>query len=231
MRAAGRAVLLLLAAGAALLPVLLPGAAARAQVHAYGMAARVNGVGISNEELERSFQEYLRENNVNIGSVRNPDRAKAMRRETLDLLIDRELAWQAARKENSVATEAEVDGAVAAMRAKFKSDQAFATRLAVEGYTAEGYREHIRRVVTAEKYLERFAASAPKVGDGEIHAFYAANPDKFTVTEGGAQRTVSEEEAREQIRSYLNGIREREAVQAELKRLQSAGKVEVLVPL
>jgi hypothetical protein len=211
--------------------LLLPGTGARAQVHAYGMAARVNGAGISNEALERSFQEYLRESNVNLASVRNPERAKAMRREALDLLIDQELAWQAAQKENSLATEAEVDEAVGAMRTKFKSEQAFAARLAVEGYTEASYREHLRRLVSARKYLDRIAASAPGVVDGEIHAFYAANPDKFTVTEGGAHRTVPEEAAREQIRSYLQGVKSREAVQAELKRLRSEAKVELLLPL
>lgn len=231
VRKTGHAVPLLLAAGAMGLLVLLPGAASRAQMHAYGMAARVNGVGISNETLERSFQEYLRDKEVNIGSVRNPERAKAMRREALDLLIDQELAWQAAQKENSVATEAEVDGAMGAVRAQFKSEQAFATRLAVEGYTAEIYREHMRRLVSARKYLDRVAASAPKVGDEEIDAFYAANPDKFTVTDGGTRSTVSEDAAREQIRSYLQGLKEREAVQAEQKRLRSTARIELLLPL
>lgn len=231
MRVAGRGVPWPLAAGVAALLVLLTGAAARAQVHPYGMAAKVNGVGISNEALERNFQEYLRENNVNLASVRNPERAKAMRREALDLLIEQELAWQAAQKENSLATAAEVDEAVGAMRAKFRSEQAFAAKLAIEGYTEASYREHLRRLVSARKYLDRFAASAPGVGDGEIHAFYTANPDKFTVTEGGAQRIVPEEAAREQIRSYLQGVKAREAVQAELQKLRSAAKIELLLPL
>ena len=231
LRLAGRAVSRMLASGVAGLLVLLPAVSARAQVHAYGMAARVNGAGISNEALERSFQEYLQESKVNLASVRNPERAKALRREALDLLIDQELAWQAAQKENSLATEAEVDEAVGAMRAKFRSEQAFASKLAVEGYTGASYREHLRRLVSARKYLDRIAASAPGVGDGEIHAFYAANPDKFTVTEGGTQRIVPEEAVRDQVRTYLQGVKAREAVEAELQRLRSAAKIEVLLPL
>jgi len=202
-----------------------------AQMNAYGVAATVNGVGISNETLERSFQEYLREKNVNIAAVRNPERVKGMRREALDLLIDQELAWQAAQKEKVLATDAEVDGAVGAMRAQFKSEQAFASRLAIEGYTGESYREHLRRLVSARKYLDGVAAKAPEISDEEIHAFYTANPDKFTVTEGGKRSIVSEEAAREQIRSYLQGGKAREAVQAELSRLRSAAKIEILLPM
>jgi hypothetical protein len=231
VRKAKPAVRRLFSAGVAGLLVLFPGAAAHAQVHAYGMAAKVNGEGISNEALERSFQEYLRESNVNLGSVRNPERVKGMRREALDLLIDQELAWQAAQKTTVLATDAEVDEAVVAMRAQFKSEQAFASRLAIEGYTEASYREHLRRLVSARKYLDRVAAKAPPVSDEEIHTFYAANPDKFTVTEGGTQRTVPEEAVRDQVRSYLQGVKAREAVKAELQRLRSAAKIEVLLPL
>ncbi|HSB73904.1 MAG TPA: peptidylprolyl isomerase [Candidatus Methylomirabilis sp.] len=158
-------------------------AAAFAQMSAYGLAATVNGAGISNETLEQNFQEYLRENRVNIAAIQNPERLKAMRREVLDLLIEQELAWQAAQKAEVLATEAEVDEAVAAMRAAFKSEQAFVSRLEIEGYTEASYRQHMRRLASARKYLDRIGASAPAVSDEAVHAFFAENPDKFTLPE------------------------------------------------
>jgi len=311
--------------------VLLQPAALFAQMSAYGLAARVNGVGISNETLERSFQEYIREQNMNIAAIRNPDRVKRMRLETLDLLIDQELAWQAARKAKALATDAEVDEALRAVRSEFHSEQAFASRLAVEGYTEERYREHLRRLVSARNYLDRVAAEGPKVNDEEIHSFYAANPDKFiqperiharhilvkeapgsgedgkhtaqrkaagilkelragedfaemarkysedsTAAQGGdlgwfargkmvkpfedaafalkagavsapvetpfgvhiiqvmeraPQEIVSEKEAKERIRSFLQGAKGRDAVREELQRLRAAAKIEILLPL
>lgn len=320
----------LFAWGTALL-VLLPGGAARAQPSAYGLAAKVNGVGISNETLELTFQEYLQEKKVNIAAIRNPDRVKGMRREALDLLIDRELAWQAAQKEKVLATEAEVAEVVGAMRARFKSEQSFLVKLRIEGYTEETYREHVHRLVSARKYMDRVAAKASGISDEEIHAFYTANPAKFRLPERVRARhilvkadpaageegrraarekmeaileelhagedfaelarkrsedssaarggdlgafprgtmvksfedaafaleagavsdpvetpfgyhiikveeripgtVVTEEEAREQIRSYLQGGKAREAVQAELSRLRSEAKIEILMPL
>jgi peptidyl-prolyl cis-trans isomerase C len=316
--------------GTALL-VLLPGGAVRAQPSAYGLAAKVNGVGISNETLERNFQEYLRERKVNIAAVRNPDRVKEMRREALDLLIDQELAWQAAQKEMVLATEAEVAEVVGSMRARFKSERSYVAKLRIEGYTEESYREHVRHLVSARKYMDRIAAKASGIGDEEIHAFYTANPAKFRLPErvrarhilvkvtpgegeeakraarekiesileelragedfaeaarkrsedssaarGGdlgtfprgsmvkpfedaafaleagavsdpvetpfgyhiikveeriPESTVSEEAAREHIRSFLQGGKARNAVQAELSRLRAEASIEILVPL
>lgn len=219
---------------AALFPaalLLATGHPGRAQGHAYGLAAKVNGVGISNDTLERSFQEFLREQNVNIAAVRNPERVKAMRREALDLLIDQELAWQAAQRENVLATPMEVDEAVGEMRSQFKSEQSFLGRLAIEGYSEETYREHIRRLVSARKYLDRFAASVPPVSDEEIRAFHTANTEKFTVTEGEGKRIIPLDAARDRIRSYLQGVKWREAVQAELSRLRGAADIEILLPL
>jgi len=331
VREARRAFLRTLVAGGTALLALLPGGAARAQPSAYGLAAKVNGVGISNETLEFTFQEYLRERNVNIAAVRNPDRVKGMRREALDLLIDQELAWQAAQKEKILATEAEVAEMVDAMRKNFKSEKSFLVKLRIEGYTEEGYREHVRRLVSARKYMDRVAAKASGVSDEEIHAFYTENPAKFRLPEQVRARhilvkvapgageeekraarskmaaileavrsgedfatlaraysedstaalggdlgafprgtmvrpfedaafaleagavsdpvetpfglhiikveeripgsIVSEEAAREQIRSYLQGVKARDAVQAELARLRSEAKIEILVPL
>ena len=144
----------------------------------YGAAARVNGVEISNETLEHGFEEYLRDRGENITAMRQPGRVKAMKRETLELLIDQELAWQAAEKSGVLATPAEVDKALADMQGQFHSKEAFLARLATEGYTEESYREHIHRLESARKYLEQ-AAKEQAVDDAEVHAFYVANPDRF----------------------------------------------------
>ena len=331
MRKTGRAALRTLVTALPGMLLLAAGAPAPAQMSAYGTAATVNGVGISNETLERNFQEYLRERNVIIAAVRNPERVSSMRREVLDLLIDQELAWQAAQKAKVLATEAEVEEAVDAVRSNFRSEQAFETKLKIEGYTAEIYRGHMKRLVSARKYLDRVAAPASEVGEEEIHAFYTGNPDKFTLpeqvrarhilvkadpgtgeegrraardkaagilkelraggdfaefarkysddstaAEGGdlgafprgrmekpfeeaafaleagevsgpvetpfgvhiiqvegriPQSIVPEDAAREQVRSFLQGVKAREAVQAELSRLRSAAKIEILLPL
>lgn len=165
-----------------LLAGLVLAGAAQAQMHAYGLAAKVNGVGISNQTLEYSFQEYLREQGQNIAAMRHPGRVKVLRRETLDLLIDQELAWQAAQRARVLATDEEVTEAVDRMRAQFRSAQVFVSRLAIEGYSEASYREHIKRLVSAQKYLDAVAATV-QVTEREVHDFYTANLDKFRAPE------------------------------------------------
>jgi len=179
---------------------------------AYGLAAKVNGVGISNETLERNYEEYLRENNVNVAGIRYPDRVTAMRRETLDLLINQELLWQAAEKQGIVATPEEVNRVLDDTQAQFSTADAFLNKLALEGYTRESYRTHLERLVSARKYLDMVSAKVA-VSAAEIHDFYIQNPDKFRLPEQVRARHIllklspgADDEVQQVAREKLAGI-------------------------
>jgi len=179
---------------------------------AYGLAAKVNGIGISNETLERNYEEYLRENNVNVAGIRYPERVTAMRRETIDLLINQELLWQAAQKQGMVATPEEVTRALNDMKAQFHTEDAFLSRLAIEGYTREDYRAHLEHLVSARKYLDEISA-AVTVSDTEVHAFYTENPDKFRLPEQVRARHIllklspdADEQVKQAVREKMDGI-------------------------
>ncbi len=185
---------------------------AQSQPVFYGTAARVNGAEISNETLERSFEEYLRERGENIGAIRYPERVKEMKRETLDLLIDQELAWQAAQKAGVVASAAEVAEAVDSMRAGFSSREAFVRKLSVEGYTEESYNEHIRHLVSDRKYLDSLS-SGVEVSDAEVHSYYTENLEKMRMPELVRARHIlltlapdADAATRQAVREKLAGI-------------------------
>ena len=164
------------------LSVLLAASAllAAPAAHAQAMlAARVNGSGIPQDRLERGFEEDLRQRKMNLLQIRNPERLKQMKRAVLDNLIEQELFWQQAQKAGAVATAEEVDAAYQATKAQFKSTQAFEQRLRAEGYTLEGYRELLRRQLSANRYISGVSAQAASVTDAEVHRFYMDNPDKF----------------------------------------------------
>ena len=158
-----------LVACAAVLPV-------RGQVIA---AARVNGVDIPQERVERGFEEELRTRQMNLLQIRNPDRVKQMKREVLDNLIEQELFWQAARAAGIVVAPAEVDEAVETTKRAFRSADAFERRIQAEGFTPQGYRELVNKQVHARRYAQGVAAKAPAVTDSDVHRFYVDNPDRF----------------------------------------------------
>ena len=169
----------ILASGVLAILAALP---ASAQMSAYGPAARVNGVEITNEKLEKNFEEYQSENNVNVGAIRHPFRITEMKREVLDMLIDQELVWQVVQDRDLYASPEIVEQSLNRILGQFPSEDEFVTRISVEGFTPESYREHVRRMVSGQLYLETVAESAAVSAD-EIHDFYADNPDKFEVPE------------------------------------------------
>lgn len=143
-----------------------------------GDAARVNGVSIGAERLERSFDELLREKRINIAALRNPAQAKRLKREALDALIDQELLWQQSQLGGAQVAAEEVEAALRSVRAGYSSRQAFEGRLRAEGYTAAGYAEHLRRLLSARKVLDT-VASGVRVDEAEARAFFDANRSAF----------------------------------------------------
>ncbi|MBK5105576.1 MAG: peptidylprolyl isomerase [Burkholderiales bacterium] len=143
------------------------------------LVARVNGTGISQQRLERGFEEDLRQRKMNLLQIRNPQRMKDMRRAVLDNLIEQELFWQEAQKTGVVATPDEVEAAYKATAANFKSAEMFESRIRAEGYTPETYRELVKRQVSASNYIGGVLEKAAVVSDEEVHRFYKDNPDKF----------------------------------------------------
>jgi parvulin-like peptidyl-prolyl isomerase len=162
---------------AMLLPALaLALGVARAQAI---LAARVNGTGISQEQLERTFDEELKQRKLNLLQIRNPERVKQMKRAVLDRLIEQELFWQQAQAAGTVASPQEVEQAFQSTLGQFKSREAFERRLLSEGYTPESYRLLVKKQVSGTKYANSVGAKAPAVTEQEIHQFYLDNPEKF----------------------------------------------------
>lgn len=158
------------------LPIALAHAAAHAQAI---LAARVNGTAISQEQLERSFDEELRQRKLNLLQIRKPERVKEMKRAVLDRLIEQELFWQQAQVAGTVASPQEVEQAFSSTQGQFKSKEAFERRLLVEGYTPESYRLLVRKQVSATKYANSVGAKGSAVSDQEVHQYFVENPGQF----------------------------------------------------
>lgn len=161
---------------ALLLPLALAVTTARAQEI---LAARVNGTGIPQEQVERTFDEELRQRKLNLLQIRNPERVKQMKRAVLDRLIEQELFWQQAQVAGMVASPQEVEQAFQSTQGQFRSKEAFERRLLVEGYTPESYRLLVKKQVSATRYANSVGAKASAVSDAEVHRFYLDHPDKF----------------------------------------------------
>ncbi len=144
-----------------------------------GVAARVNGVAISNQRLERHFEEYLTTQRRNVGSMVNPGVYKKLKREALDQLIERELLWQAARADGVVAADADVRAALQQIETRLGSRDAFLRKLERAGFDETSYAETIRHELSGASYLVRQSSGPVTVDDDEVATFYRQNQHRF----------------------------------------------------
>jgi parvulin-like peptidyl-prolyl isomerase len=148
-----------------------------------GIAVRINGQEISYERFNAFYQEYLRQQHVNIVLTGNPAKLTRMRREAMDRMVEQELVRQAAQAQAVEVRTEEVDGVLDELRSQFKDQEAFIRRLESESYTLEGYRERLRGMLAAGRYLDQIRAGVASVTDEELETYYRANEYRLTLPE------------------------------------------------
>lgn len=143
------------------------------------LAARVNGAGIGAELLDRQFEDLLRARKLHLARMQSPSKAKELKREALDNLIRTELLWQEATAAGLVATDEEVDRAVAEARGRFRTQEAFLRRIDLSGFSEQAYREHTRKLLSGDRLAQRIVEREVRITDKDVEDFYAANPRLF----------------------------------------------------
>ena len=141
--------------------------------------ARVNGVAITHEQLDRQFDELLGERRLNIARLQDPNKAKALRREALERLIGVELLWQQAQRAGAIAAAADVEQALAAAREPFRSDEAFAAHLQRRGHDEASYRAQVARMLSADRYAQQVVEREVRISERDIADFHALNKRVF----------------------------------------------------
>ncbi len=185
-------------------------------------AARVDGVAISRERLDRFTEEYTASKGRSVAGIQNPAVYRRLVREALDQLIDDELIGQEAVRRGYAPAEAEVEQVVAEVRKGFDPPVQFELRLERSGFDEQGFREHVARQLAASRLVAAEIAPSVAVGDAEVHAWYL---------EHGAATGQPETAAREVIRERLRGPAVEAAVRARLAGLRRAARIEILVPV
>jgi parvulin-like peptidyl-prolyl isomerase len=156
-----------------------------------GNAVRINGEQISYQRYMGFYLEHQRENGVAIGARGDQlGLLTRLRKEAMEMLIDQELLKRAAAARNIDVAQDEVDAAWAEVSAPYKKPGEFARRLAQEGYTEDEYREHLRRMLAAGRYLDGIRAAVAEVSDEELESYYRDNESRLTLPEQVAVRHI-----------------------------------------
>jgi len=147
-----------------------------------GVAARVNGEAISVFRLERYFEDYLREQGRNLGTLRSPAAYKRLKREALERLIARELLAQEASRRGLGVPDAEVAAARARVAAGYKTPEAMRRRLAEAGFSDATFDDYLRRDLMAQRALAALAGASEPDAEA-VRQAYQDHRERFTQPE------------------------------------------------
>ncbi|MDX1368506.1 peptidylprolyl isomerase [Pseudomonas sp.] len=182
-----------------------------------GLAARVNGVEISNFRLERHFSDYLSTQGRSVGAIRSPSTYKRLKREALEQLIDKELLWQEAQRLAVKVEDTQVQQELEAKRSAFRSADAFTRALTEAGFDETSYADYLRHELVASQVLQVLSQPAP-INEQEVRRVYEENQARLVRPEqvrarhlllavpAGADAAVARE-AEQRIRDLLQQIR------------------------
>jgi len=144
-----------------------------------GVAATVEGEAIYEAKLQKSIDYYIQQQGPSMGMISDPGRYKDVRNKILDVLIGQQLLWNAARTDNIIAQDDEVNRAFEQYKAQFDHPVKLQIKLTEAGYDEEGFRENLKQQLSAKKWLQQKVIREITINQNEIHEFYMQNQDSF----------------------------------------------------
>ncbi|MEW6441223.1 MAG: peptidylprolyl isomerase [bacterium] len=178
--------------------------------------AKVNGVGIAQEEFDRSWKAFLQHKGMAPGQGQDQgEQVKAMRKVVLDGLIGQELLWQEAKDKKVKADDQTVSAELDKVRGQFASPEEFAGMLKENGLTEEGLKLFMVRQLTIQNLVNQQIAKGLAPTEQEVHDFYASNADSFKTPERVHARHIlvkvdanADQAARDAARKKIDGLRQ-----------------------
>jgi parvulin-like peptidyl-prolyl isomerase len=144
-----------------------------------GTAATINGTAIKMEEVERVLKAQLQ------GQELSPLELAQARLQILDSLIQQEVMFQKAQKENTVPSDEEVTAELnKRMTGSGLSREEFDKRMKEAGETEATLRETIKKALAIQKLNDKITGKIEPIKDSEIASFYEGNKEQFKAKRG-----------------------------------------------
>jgi peptidyl-prolyl cis-trans isomerase C len=140
------------------------------------VAAKVNGVPITTLDLNRSFQAHVQ---VPYATVQEDPRAKEVRRQILDNLIDRELLLQRAKSLKMAAPAQQVDAQMQQLLQRFPSQEALEQALIAQNLTMDSVKKDVESQLLRQQLVKKEILDKVNVSAGDVQTFYDKNKDKY----------------------------------------------------
>ncbi|HZI17345.1 MAG TPA: SurA N-terminal domain-containing protein [Pyrinomonadaceae bacterium] len=150
------------------------------------VAATVNGKNITLAEVDTIITQQAPDQSKNLSPL---ERATA-RLQVLDGLIQQEVLFQRAEKDNLLPKDEEVTQAINSKKQEMRlTEEEYQKMLREGGQTEEQLRETARRQLAIENLLRKTVGNVT-VRDNEVEAFYNANKERFISPRGVAVSAI-----------------------------------------
>jgi peptidyl-prolyl cis-trans isomerase SurA len=144
-------------------------------------AATVNGKVIGMEEVERAIKGQYQGQEAKMA----PLELANVRLSALQTLIQQEVMYQKAEKEQTVPTDAEVATEFNKLKTNSGSSvEEFDKGMKEAGETEESAKQKIKVRLAVEKLIEKIGSKVEPLKDSEIQAFYEGNKESFVKKKG-----------------------------------------------
>jgi peptidyl-prolyl cis-trans isomerase C len=147
-----------------------------------GNAATVNGVAITQADMDRETQRFEKQVAAS-GQEVKPEQLAEVQKEVLDSLISREVLYQESQKQGIKVPESEVDSKIAELKKGFPSEEEYKAVLKKMNITEAELRAQLGRQMAMKQLIDRQVVPKVSVTDDEIKAFYDSHPEDFKMQE------------------------------------------------
>lgn len=140
------------------------------------VAARVNGKEIKMEEVERAVKQQAQGQEANL----SPLELAGARLQVLQGLVEQEVMFQKAEKEQTVPTDEEVNSEVNKRKVESRlSAEEFDKQMKAAGLDEAGFKDNVKRGLAIQKLIDKITSRIETPKDSEIAEFFKGNPDLF----------------------------------------------------
>lgn len=151
------------------------------QVDPNETAATVNGKAIKLEEVERVIKQQGQGQEERL----SPLELAQARLQVLETLIQNEVLYQKAEKENTVPSEEEVTAEVNKKKTESRlSQEEFDKQMKAAGFDEASFRETAKKALAGQKLIDKITGKIEPPKDSEIERFYEGNKEAFVKKRG-----------------------------------------------
>lgn len=145
--------------------------------------AKINDVKISKDEYNK-IASFL----YATGYVQE-DKNKGINNDILSFIIDNEVAYQDAQRENITVEDKDVNEKYEDLKETLKSNSDYKTKLDEVGINDDFLKSQVKKDLIVSKYKENFMKNI-KINDNEIKTYYDNHKDEFTKEEVRASQIL-----------------------------------------